>query len=866
MSNQFLPVQLDKGLDLVTPPLLAESGSLMSCLNYEMQDKTGYKRIDGYERYDGYPNGAVNAYYRVTITAIDPLDQVLIIPGSIVSRAGDAVPEFDIAVVVGGPVPTNQYDVVSLVDTSSFIVEEDFLLLEDPTEVFLLLEGSGLLKIIEAGIALGDHFYVTTPTGVKFEVTIDSTPVLGKDLDDVQTYVDNLREYGAVLRALVERTPSAIAGLYWFEDRLLAAVDMFGITLTVLTADPQPPVGAWYRYNGVIYRLVYREVLSTGVSTQYRLYFQPIGTSPTVNDNLIQVSTSDVNVTTWLVDVPTNGSPGFTNSTCATMGYFNNPDISTGRGFTYLPPAISFAFDAGDNSPILGPPITLSDDDDFPDKYYVVGADGTVLKGRLTQVTKSTGDWTVGTAVGRAQFLVTEIVVNMGRDYLIDNDVIHDVYPTTGTSDVMVVNGATTLACLAGTTTLNNADTKYVWGSFNFFGQAASLTAYGATGASMAFWADEHGYGTIATGIQEDKDKPKYVAFHAGKLALGFSQGSVLLSVIGEPFNFQGVDGAMEIATGDEITGLLELPADTLAVFGRTSLRKITGTTDADTILGTIAANSGCFNYTAVLMGQDAVFTGVNGITTLQQTAAYGDFLGKRVSDPISSWLRPRLVRDGDSRASGGAVLAYPVRTKNQYRLVLSNGDFVIACFTGDGVTLMTGNHSMTGQLRIPYCISSEISRSGRERVHTRWNAQGFEDLCIELDSGWGYDGIAFIHYFEMNHIFSSSAQNNITVNKARLFGKGFGLASLNLKTSGIEWDFDQQYHSAIQDISMPRRLEHFYDSMQPVTSIIDTANWGLGIKMKVQNSVGEGSLLIEPSHICQVLVLQVNTEGAQDA
>lgn len=850
---------------MVTPPLLAERGSLMSCLNYEMQDSTGYRRIDGYERYDGYPNGDISAYYRVTLTAIDPLDQVLIVPGSIISRAGTDVLEFDIAVVVGGVFPTNQYDVVSLVDSSSFIVEEDFLLLEDPSEQFLLLEGAGLLKIIEAGVALGDHFYVTTPDGTKFEITVDSTPVLGKDLDDVQTYVDNLREYSAVLRALVISAPSNIAGLYWFVDRLLAAVDAFHINIQVLVADPQPLEGMRMRYDGIIYRVVTAELVETsGGTNTYRLYFVPVGTSVTVDDDLVGVNFDGTTTgTTWMTDVPTNGNPGFDGAECAVLGYYNNPDVSTERGFTYLPSATTFAFDAGNNSPALGPPITLQDADDYPDKYWVVNG-GVVLKGRLTQVDQQGGDFTTGSATGRAQFLITE-VISGNRDYLIDNDVIHNEFPTTGTSEIMTVNGTPSLTCLAGTTLLNNSRTKYMWGSFNFYGQASSLTAYGVTGASLGFWADEHGYGDISTGLEASLDTPKYLAFHSGRLSYGFSGGSVLMSAIGEPFNFDGTDGAAEIATGDEITGLLEMPGDTLAVFGRTTIRKITGVLTAELFLGTISANSGCFNYTAVLMGQDAVFTGVNGITTLRQTDAYGDFLGSRLSDPIGTWLRPRLVRDAVSAESGGAVLAYAVRTKNQYRLVLSNGDFVIVTIIGGETRLMIGNHSLTGQLRIPYTISSEVARGGRERIHTRWDAIGLEKLAIEIDAGWGFDGLAFIHYFETNHLFSDQSANNITINRVRMYGQGFGLASLNLKTSGIEWDFDQAYHNRIQDISMPRKLERFYNAMQNVTSIIDTANWGLGIKMKIQNSIGEGSASTEPSHISQVLVLQVNTEGAQD-
>ena len=52
-SIKLHPVALNQGLDLVTTPMLVEPGALIDCLNYEMTDTSGYRRIDGYEKYDG---------------------------------------------------------------------------------------------------------------------------------------------------------------------------------------------------------------------------------------------------------------------------------------------------------------------------------------------------------------------------------------------------------------------------------------------------------------------------------------------------------------------------------------------------------------------------------------------------------------------------------------------------------------------------------------------------------------------------------------------------------------------------------------------------------------------------------------------
>jgi hypothetical protein len=103
-------------------------------------------------------------------------------------------------------------------------------------------------------------------------------------------------------------------------------------------------------------------------------------------------------------------------------------------------------------------------------------------------------------------------------------------------------------------------------------------------------------------------------------------------------------------------------------------------------------------------------------------------------------------------------------------------------------------------------------------------------------------------------------------IEKIRLYGQGYGVATINVKSSGIEEDFDQAYHGTIQDISMPATPVVLYTRMKPVTSIIDQANWGLGIKLRFVNTTPENDSATEPSHICQVLVLHLRTEGALDA
>lgn len=860
------PVALKQGLDLVTPPMLAEPGSLIDCLNYEMTDVAGYRKIDGYEKYDGYPNGLIYEFYRVHIDAVTPADQPLIVPGLTLSRVTVNGP-VDMGVIVGGPLTGNMYDIVPRDSLDAFITDEDFLLNSGGGFLALVSE-LGNLKLIADDAILGNDFIVTTFSGSVIPITVNGVPVTGKNFYDPVNYLNAIRNYGQVLRALVQDAPAPIAGLYWYDDRLLVAVNALSISLSLASGATPPSTGVRMRWNGQVYRTIVVEKVASGVNDIYDLALYPLNTDPNVDDNLVQVDNSGVPVTTWITGVNANGNPTYEESEYAALGYFNNPYTSPSRGFTFLTPSYSFAYDAGTYTAGAGVPPNITMDSNVlapSDPYYVVGSDGTVLKVRLMALTETSGDFTAGSAIGRAEVSIIESVAGT-REYVKDNDEIHNAYPTTGSSRVLTVNGALTSTLLAGTGALDRENTRYQWGTFNFYGQSSTLTAYGTTGASRAFWANKYSYGSIITQDDSTKDHPKYLSFHSSRLALGFRSGSVVLSASGVPYDFSGENGAKEIATGDDITGLLELPGDTLAVFGRRTIRKITGDSADNMALGTISGNAGCFDYTACLVGSDAVFTNNNGVFTLEQTAAYGDFLGKSVSDKVGAWLRPKLGRTGLNFEDGGVAMAYIVRAKGQYRLVLKTGEVISFNMVGETPTVMFSNYALAGDKKVPFAWASEVSDNGQERIHVAWdNDTAKESSVYELESGWGFNGVSFRSFFDLAPLFDTGSATFWGINKIRMYGLSYGVATLDVKTAGIEDDFNQSYHIQVQDISMPRNPDLLYTRQTPVTGIVDEANWGLGIKLRIESSIDEASTETEPSHTCQVLILHTRTEGADD-
>lgn len=859
MADIVQPIVLDIGLDTVSPPLLAKEGSLSDCLNYEVADTIGYRRIDGYENYDGFPNGHISYYLRVRLIATVPADQASIVAGSILYRSNNGLNPVAIGVVLGGPFDTDAYDVGPLQNLDSFVLTEEFLELLSGGFISLA-SGEGLLLLLGDDDDLGSTFTISTPTGDEFEVSVVGSTVDASSLVTAAEYLENLRTYGAELRALVEPAPAPVAGLYWFDDRLYAAVNTYKVTLVVDALDTQPTDNMRVRWNGTVYYTAGTMLVTEDATNTYHTYLVPVGTDAIVDDNLVQIGYDGTPTgTTWASDLAANGTATNENSEYALLGYYTNPDVSITREFVYLPHSSDVTYSGGTSTSAFGPTLSITGS-----SYYAVGTDGAVMQVKLMGVTQQSGTWTGNDSAGTAQFIVEEALVG-DRDILVATDEIHSEYPTTAGSLVMTIDDGGNIGLLAGTLALDANNTRYQWITANFYGQEDSETAWGVNGAGRGFWVTPYGYGLVYAVDSADLDKPKYVAYHAGSLVYGYDKGSVLRSVSGEPTNFSGADGALEFATGDNVTGLLEMPGDTIAVMGRRSIRKISGTGPSDISMGTIASNSGCFNYTAVMIGQEAVFTGINGITTLQQTAAYGDFSGQRLSSNISNWLRPNLISGFRGGQEGGVQMAYPVRSKNQYRLVLSSGEVVCMTLTQDGPKAMRLSYGLTGETKIPYAWSSEIDADGRERIHVVWDHRPRQSQVIELENGWGFNGVAFISYFDTAHLFFNSGANFGGIEGIRLHGQGYGVATLNVRASGIEQNYDQPYNERIQDISIPEAVEAIYNRFKPITNFVDHANWGLGIKLRFESTIEEGSAETEPSHICQALVLHVRTEGAQD-
>jgi hypothetical protein len=195
-----------------------------------------------------------------------------------------------------------------------------------------------------------------------------------------------------------------------------------------------------------------------------------------------------------------------------------------------------------------------------------------------------------------------------------------------------------------------------------------------------------------------------------------------------------------------------------LSIFCRKSIHALAGTTVDNFATQVLSPKIGAVEYTVTDMGFP-VYANAYGIYTLAQTNQYGDYLGTPMSQDVSPWLRPRLVRKLTSPKE--VVVAWPVRSKNQYRLAFSDG-YVLTMTMNNGTQQAptfskqkyftededTGPTTplLEYPAMVPAAVSSELDDGGEERIHIAPKQPpvlvATNPVCVEAPiPAWGGSG-----------------------------------------------------------------------------------------------------------------------------
>lgn len=460
------------------------------------------------------------------------------------------------------------------------------------------------------------------------------------------------------------------------------------------------------------------------------------------------------------------------------------------------------------------------------------------------------GDWSTNDASGSLQVTNIQAVGSAPRAYITDNDQIRTDAGGAGLL-IATVNGDMSFNGLDTLADIEEAGSRYQFITENFFADKDFEGMYGVSGAGRAFSWDGSYFTHIYTQADDAKDIPRHITAHQFHLVLGYEAGANLLSVAGNPFDYSGVNGAVEIDTGDPVHGYSRMDGTTLGIFGKKTVQGLVGTSPDNFSLTILSPYEGAIEYCVLDVGGKTVFMSYRGISVFDQTAAYGDFAGQRLSYLVSPFLIPRiqgLVPPIDSVAtSNGLIVAVPCRTKNQVRFFFKDGYILTMTLAGSDQTpvftiqayqLMDDVGLFAGYF-VPRAESSFVDSTGAERIHlapySKWvDVDAYH--VYEAERSWTFDGSGIPAYFVTNENFYGGIFDFDNQRKLRLHGLSYGYAPLTVHYEADYGANDDTIQTAKEspNISLPRSPATTLSAeLQPVTTITNPAKRGRSFSMR---------------------------------
>lgn len=457
------------------------------------------------------------------------------------------------------------------------------------------------------------------------------------------------------------------------------------------------------------------------------------------------------------------------------------------------------------------------------DYYFWDGVDDVTAK--ITAVFLEDGAWEDNDAEGQMQVIDVTPVGTADRYSIKAGD---EIRTSPGGAGILIgeVSNNMVFAGLPALKDLEAQNSRYEIITANFYANADFEAFYGVSGAGRAFSYDGFYFKRIYGVPDPALDLPRHVAFHQFHLALGYPSGSVQLSALGEPLIFDALQGAAEIGIGDPIVGFVRMNGTTLGVFCEKSIHGIVGTSSDNFSRQVLSPYEGAIEYTVLDMGGKAVYCSYRGISLFEQTAAYGDFAGNRLSSVVSPWLLPRIQGTispvGEVAASAGPVVALACRTKNQYRLYFGDGyrltmtlvngqepQFTIQAegLYGGGILAPLFNSWI-----VPRAETSFVDITGAERIYLTHYSSSVSPPSgnypvYEYERSWSFRGVGIPAYFVTNENFYGTSVDWEKLNKCRLFGLSFGYAPVYVH---VEYNYKDNFTTTQEiqlsgPISLPR-------------------------------------------------------------
>jgi len=335
---------------------------------------------------------------------------------------------------------------------------------------------------------------------------------------------------------------------------------------------------------------------------------------------------------------------------------------------------------------------------------------------------------------------------------------------------------------------------KYNFSIGNFSGYYDNERVYGADGVNDGFEFDGATYVPIPVDAQA---KPSYAIVHSNHLFFAV-ESSLIHSALGNPYNFEVVNGAGEIGTGGKITGLLILPGNqgtaALEVTSRSSTWVLYGTSAQDWKFVNYNVGVGALDRTLQNLF-DAFSADDHGITMMKQSLNYGNFDAARLTYNIQPFITSLVGQLACSALS---------RSNSQYRVYYANGFGIYTTATPQGIV----GHGVV-LFPDPVICSFDGENSNGRSVHVFGTSTGY---VMQNDSGTSFDGAQINAYLNTNINTAKSPRIRKRFRRCVLELQGGNYVEMRVGYA-FEWASEQILPHAFEEGSVSFSALSFWDT-----------------------------------------------------
>lgn len=275
---------------------------------------------------------------------------------------------------------------------------------------------------------------------------------------------------------------------------------------------------------------------------------------------------------------------------------------------------------------------------------------------------------------------------------------------------------------------------------------------------------------------------PKYAEMFLSRLVLaGYTANTsaITISAPNDDEDYDAASGALEINVGDTVVGIRTF-RDTLYIFCKNSIFKLTGTSSANFAIVPVAKSIGCVSGDSIQeVGGDLIFLAPDGLRSIAGTDRIGDVELGLLSKKIQPIIRTFVGSFADTAFSSCIV-----RQKSQYRLFIYDTATVKAEALGILGKLESNPESgdtafawATTRGIQPYCAGSTYV--GNDEIVVMGDPSN--GYVYRMERGNDFDGSSIYHIYQSPQLVFDDAKLRKVLQKATVYAQVDGTAKTYL-------------------------------------------------------------------------------------